>query len=101
MRFCIRILSLRSHIFIPCDSWRTVYYPLCWVQNPDNLHSLLRDSPRMNYYNSKIVERHDDIMHLNEQWNQFLNFLLTLHFWDDCDNKMIHDEILATRCYDV
>ena len=55
----------------------------------------------MNYFNKNIIQRHDDIMKLNEDWLQFLNFLLTLHFWDDSDNLMIHDEILATRCYDV
>jgi hypothetical protein len=37
-------------------------------------------------------------MYLNDQWVQFLNFLLTLDLYAD---NLLEDEILATRCYDV
>lgn len=55
----------------------------------------------MNYYNTNVINRHEHIMELNEQWAQFLNFLLTLHFWDDYENKLVEDELKGTICYDV
>jgi hypothetical protein len=55
----------------------------------------------MNYYNQKIIQNHDHIMCMNEQWAQHLNFLLTLHLWDDYENKLVEDELQGTLCYDV
>jgi hypothetical protein len=55
----------------------------------------------MNFYNTNIHSNHDAIMYLNEQWAQHLNFLLTLHFWDDYENKLVEDELQGTLCYDV
>lgn len=52
----------------------------------------------MNYFNTNIIRNHEFIMYLNDQWVQFLNFLLTLNLYDE---DMLKDEILETRCYDV
>lgn len=51
----------------------------------------------MNYFNHNIIENHDHITGINNQWAQHYTLLLTLHFWDN----LVYDELKASLVYDV
>ena len=55
----------------------------------------------MNYFNHNIIKNHDHITDMNNQWVQFYNFLLTLHFWDNYENHLVYDDLKASLIYDV
>jgi hypothetical protein len=55
----------------------------------------------MDFYNSNIIARHDEIMVLNAMWVDHFNFMLGLPFNTDAENSMYQDEMAFYLCYDV
>jgi hypothetical protein len=58
-------------------------------------------SPEMNYFNTRIIENHDDIMTLNNWQSDFFNYMASLPWLNDNERDMYEDEIKSYRCYDV
>jgi hypothetical protein len=55
----------------------------------------------MNYFNTRIIENHDDIMTLNSWQADFFNYMASLPWLNDNERDMYEDEIKSYRCYDV
>lgn len=55
----------------------------------------------VNYFNQKIVERHDDIMMLNNWMTEHNNFMLSVSWNTDADKAWYYDQKKAHLCYDV
>lgn len=55
----------------------------------------------LNYFNTDIVSRHDDIMTLNAWQVDFFNMMLTLPWLNDAERDIYEDEMASYLCYDV
>jgi hypothetical protein len=55
----------------------------------------------MNYFNTDIVARHDDIMTLNAWQAEFFNMMAGLPWLNDSQRDMYEDEFKSYLCYDV
>ena len=60
-----------------------------------------REFNRMNYFNTNIIARHDDIMTLNSWQVDFFNMMLGLTFLNDSERDMYEEEMKTYLCYDV
>lgn len=54
-----------------------------------------------NYFNTRIIERHDEHMRLNNWMAEHFSFCLTLPWSTDADNAWNYDMKQAHICYDV
>jgi hypothetical protein len=55
----------------------------------------------MNYFNTNIINRHDDIMTLNAWQVDFFNMMLGLSWLSDSERSTYEDDLRAHLCYDV
>lgn len=55
----------------------------------------------MDYFNSNIVERHNETTQLNAWMVDHFNFILGLSCWSDAEIDMYEDEKAMYLCYDV
>jgi hypothetical protein len=55
----------------------------------------------MDYFNTNIIARHDDIMMLNGWQVDFFNMMLTLPWLTESEIDMYEDEKAMYLCYDV
>lgn len=55
----------------------------------------------MDYFNTNIITRHDDIMTLNSWWVDHFNFILTMPWLNSDEKESIRDEMHEYLCYDV
>jgi hypothetical protein len=56
---------------------------------------------QVDYFNTKIVEHHDDIMMLNSWQVDFFNMMISLPWLTDNQRDMYEDEMKSYLCYDV
>lgn len=54
-----------------------------------------------NYFNSNIVERHDDHIRLNNWMAEFMSFCMSFPWNTEAEQEMYHDEKSSYICYDV
>lgn len=55
----------------------------------------------MDYFNTNIINRHDDIMTLNAWMVDHFNFVLTMPWLTDDEVDSYKDEMAQYLCYDV
>ena len=55
----------------------------------------------MDYFNSNIVERHDNIMTLNGWMVEHFNFVRSMPWLSDEEQESLKDEMSMYLCYDV
>jgi hypothetical protein len=55
----------------------------------------------MDYFNTNIVARHDDIMTLNRWQAEFFNMMLSLPWLTEGERDMYEEEMKSYLCYDV
>jgi hypothetical protein len=55
----------------------------------------------MDYFNSDIIERHEQTTKLNAWMVEHFNFILSMSFLSDDQIEMYHDEKAMYLCYDV
>jgi hypothetical protein len=55
----------------------------------------------LNYFNTNIVARHDDIMTLNAWQVDFFNMILNFPWLNDAERDFYEDEMASYLCYDV
>jgi hypothetical protein len=60
-----------------------------------------REFNRMDYFNTNIVARHDDIMTLNRWQAEFFNMMLSLPWLTEGERDMYEEEMKSYLCYDV
>lgn len=70
---------------------------------PDLIHTTFVAEEFMsnNYFNTNIVERHDDIMLLNSWMVDTFNFMLSMPWLSECEQDALEDELQSYLCYDV
>ena len=55
----------------------------------------------MDFFNTNIISRHDDIMMLNSWQVDHYNFMLGLSWISDADRSIYEEEKATYLCYDV
>lgn len=55
----------------------------------------------MNYFNTRIIERHDDIMMLNSWMVDTFNVMLSFPWLSEGEQDALEDELASYLCYDV
>lgn len=55
----------------------------------------------MDFFNTNIIRRHDDIMMLNSWQVDHLNFIAGFPWLNDDERESIRDEMHQYLCYDV
>ncbi len=54
-----------------------------------------------NFFNTRIIERHDDIMMLNRWQVEFYDFCMTMPWNTEAENDEFNDLKKSFLCYDV
>jgi hypothetical protein len=54
-----------------------------------------------NYYNTNVIDRHDDIHNMCNCWSGFYNAMLTMPWLTESDIVSIHEEYEQYKMFDL